>query len=432
MAMTKNEPISVPDTGQERIVVVGGGFGGINLVRALRDSDYQVVLLDQNNFHQFQPLLYQVASCGLEADSIIFPLRKIVGPFNNVRFRMAQVEKIDPKKKVVHTSAGTLNYDRLVLATGSVSNFFGNDDLEKLSIGLKDIRESLDIRSQMLHNLERAVATTDDDEREALTNFVVVGGGPAGVETAGALAEFRSHILSSDFPDLITDMMKIYLVQSGDDLLKGMSSFSSDTAKSDLARMGVDLVMGNRVKTYDGLTVATDTGLELKSRCLVWTAGVKGMIPAGVDKNCVVRGDRIKVDRYSEIESMPGHYAIGDVACMTEGEKYPDGHPMVAPAAIQQAGLLGENLIAIQRDQPTKEYSYKDKGALATIGRQKAVAEVGAVKLRGFPAWLIWCFVHVASLVGGRGRLLVLSHWMASYFTYEKGNRFIVRNPPRK
>ncbi|MGK0189962.1 MAG: NADH dehydrogenase [Verrucomicrobiales bacterium] len=420
------DSINLPVSQYPRIVVIGGGFGGINFIKSMNDAPYQIVLLDQNNFHQFQPLLYQVATCGLEPDGIIFPLRKLFERQDNVCFRMTSVKSIDASEKMITTGSGTLHYDKLVIATGSITNFFGNKELESHSIGMKDIREALNIRSMVLENLEAAAISTDPEERDALTNFVVVGGGPAGVETVGALAEFKRYILKKDYPDIDVDVMKVFLVQSGGQLLKGMSNDASQSAYDDLKKMGAEIILDNRVKSYDGMTVKTDKGLELKSRALVWTAGVQGALPEGIAQASIVAGSRIKVDAFSQVEDMPDVFAIGDVAWMPTDEA-PDGHPMVATAAIQQGAHLAKNLQRQQENQPMLPFRYFDKGSLATIGKRRAVADVGTHHLHGFLAWLIWCFVHIFYLIGFRNKLLVFTNWLMSYMTYEKGNRFIVR-----
>ncbi len=425
--MAIGQEISLPDNGLPRVVVVGGGFAGINFAKHMRGAGYQVVLLDQNNFHQFQPLLYQVATCGIEPDGIIYPLRKLFEKYSShFRFRMCRVERFDTGRKRIYTDAGELGYDRLVIATGSVTNFFGNAGLAKHAIGMKDIREALDIRSLMLQNLERAAATPDAAERDALTNFVIVGAGPSGVETAGALAEFRAHILKGDYPDLDVELMNIFLVQSGDCVLKGMSAHASRRALDDLRHLGVEVVLGHRVESWDGLEVRTDAGLDLRARTLIWTAGVEACPPGGIGEDGAAGGGRLRVDRFHRVAGYDGVYALGDVACMSCPE-FPSGHPMVAQPAIQQGRNLARNFQRERLGKAPREFRYRDKGAMATIGKRRAVADIGKLQLGGFPAWLMWCFVHVLFLVGFRNKLLVFTGWVANYFTYDRGNRFIVR-----
>ena len=425
---SQNPPqIRVPESSHPRVVIVGGGFGGIALARSLSGAPYQVVLFDQNNFHQFQPLLYQVATCGLSADGISFPLRKILEEIPNARFRMARVESVDPESRLVRTDSGEIGYDHLVLASGSVSNFFGNDEIERHGIGLKSITDSLALRSRLLKNLEAATLTTNNAEREALTNLVIVGGGPAGVETAGALAEFRSHILERDYPDLVVELMKIYLIQSGDRLLKGMSDKASLNALRELRKMGVEVVLDNRVQSFDGRTVTTKTGLEIQARTLCWTAGVRGECPGGIPENTFAGGGRLAVDPHLAVTGLESVYAVGDLACQVSDE-FPYGHPMVAPAAIQQGRLVGKNLKALAAGKPLQAFDYHDKGSLATIGMRRAVADFGDWKFTGFPAWVLWSLVHIATLAGFRNKLFTFLTWAMSYFSYEKGNRFVQRN----
>lgn len=427
--MSDTSELVLPDDGLPRVVVVGGGFAGINLVKGLRKAACRVVLLERNNFHQFQPLLYQVATCGLEPDSIIFPLRKLFGRQKNVSVRMAEVRRIDTSTKTVYTSIGHTTYDILVLATGSVTNFFGNTDLERQCIGMKNIRESLDIRSLMLQNLELAANCADPAEKDALTNFVVVGGGPAGVETIGALSEFKKYTLSDDYPEINPDDMDLILIQSGGAILKGMSEKAQLAALDDLrTRLNVDVVLENRVQSYDGLTVTTNKGQTFAARTVIWTAGVCGDLPEGIDESVLTRGNRVTVNRRCEVEGLDNVFVIGDAASMPEGEDWPKGHPMVAPAAIQQGKFLAESLLQhFSGSTDGREFSYRDKGSLATIGKRRAVADVGRFKLKGWLAWVIWSTVHVLSLIGFRNKLGVFLSWMLSYFSFEKGNRFIIR-----
>lgn len=424
---SERRTVALPSSDLPRVVVIGGGFAGINFVKNLLGCGWQVVLLDRNNFHQFQPLLYQVATCGIEPDGIIYPLRKLFENHSaSFRFRMCNVSDIDVGRKLVSTDQGEVGYDRLVIATGSATNFFGNDAVERHAVGMKGIREALDIRSQILQNLERAASTTDDDEREALTNFVIVGAGPSGVETAGALAEFRTHILKRDYPDLDCEDMKIHLVQSGDRVLKGMSEHAGQRALDDLTKLGVNVILGHRVQSFDGRLAVTDQKLRLPARALIWTAGVKGNLPANIEGALVRRDNRLRVDAFHRALNLDGVYAIGDAACM-ELPECPDGHPMVAQPAIQQGRNLAKNFDRERRGKPLVEFRYRDKGSLATIGKKRAVADVGGKEYGGFLAWLIWCFVHVFFLIGFRNKLLVISGWMANYVTYDRGNRFIVR-----
>lgn len=422
---TENK-ICLPDTNLPRILVIGGGFAGISLIKKLKNKPFQVVVVDKNNFHQFQPLLYQVATSGIEPDSIVFPLRKLFKGYRNVFYRMADVESIEAEQNRVNTNIGIINYDYLVIATGSDTNFFGLKDIQENSVGMKTIQEALDIRSLILQNLEKAVVTCDDAERNALTNFAIIGGGPAGVETAGAIAEFKKYILPKDYPELDTSLMNIYLIEAANELLSAMSSNSSKNSLEYLKKMGVDIKLNTVVKAYDGLTIKTNETDLLYAKTVIWTAGVKGNVPLGINKEIVGRGNRIQVDNYSKVVGHENIYALGDLALMST-DNYPKGHPMVAQVAIQQGKLLAKNLMAHLLNKQQQPFKYKDKGSLATVGKRKAVADLSQFQFSGFFAWILWSVVHLMSISGFRNKLLVGINWSWSYFTYDKGNRLIIR-----
>jgi NADH dehydrogenase len=421
------DTICLPDTKLPRVVIIGGGFAGLALVEKLKHKKVQVVLFDKNNFHQFQPLLYQVATSALEPDSIVFPFRKQINGYKNIVFRLAEVEEIQPSLNTVVTNKGKVHYDYLVLATGTTTNFFGMDAVEQNSLGMKDIRDSLNIRHMMLQNLEQAAITCDDDERDALTNFVIVGGGPAGVEMAGALAEFCKYILPKDYPEYPASIMKIYLVEASSELLGAMSDKASVKTLKYLEKLGVEVLLNESVTDYDGIVVKTKSDKLILARNLIWTAGVKGQFPKGIDKKYVVRGNRLKTDSYLKIEGYENIFAIGDIAAIIT-EETPKGHPQVAQTAIQQGKYLGDSILNIINNKPIKSFKYKDKGSLATVGKRKAVADIGTFKFGGYFAWLLWSIVHLMSISGFRNRLMVGFNWAVSYFTYEKSNRLIIRN----
>jgi len=427
----KVDTIRIPETDLKRVVVIGGGFAGLNFVKKLKNKNVQVVVIDKNNFHQFQPLLYQVATSGIVPDSIAFPLRKQFKNYTNVFFRMGEVLKVESETKQLVTNIGTLNYDYLVLATGSDTNFFGMEDVQANSVGMKSLQEALDIRSMLLQRFEEAVVTSDEGLRDALTNFVVVGGGPAGVETVGAIAEFRRYIVPKDYPDLNASVMSIHLIESGNVLLNGMSASSSEKALRYLEAMGAKVHLGNRVISYDGTNIKTNTGLTFRARSVIWTAGVKGNTPDGIKDESYAEGRRLLVNEYSELIGHENVYAIGDIALMRT-ERYPKGHPMVAPAAIQQGKLLAENLLHEMKGKAKKAFVYKDKGSLATIGKRKAVADIWGMKFGGRLAWWVWSFVHLISISGFKNKVIVGLNWAWSYYSYDKGSRLIVRLYRRK
>ena len=419
--------ICLPDSDLPRVVIIGGGFAGLALVEKLKHKEVQVVLFDKNNFHQFQPLFYQVATSALEPDSIVFPFRKQFKGYKNVVFRLAEVEEIQPSSNTLTTTKGKVHYDYLVLATGTTTNFFGMDSVAQNSLGMKDIRDSLNIRHMMLQNLEQAAITCDDDERDSLTNFVIVGGGPAGVEMAGALAEFCKYILPKDYPEYPASIMNIYLIEAIDELLSTMSDKASSKTLKYLKDLNVKVLFNESVSDYDGSEVTTNSGKKILARNLIWTAGVKGQFPKGIDEKHVVRGNRLKTDSFLMVEGYKNIFAVGDIAAMITTDT-PKGHPQVAQTAIQQGKYLGNVLLKIIKDEGVKPFEYKDKGSLATVGKRKAVADLGKFKFAGYFAWLLWSIVHLLSISGFRNRLMVGFNWAVSYFTYEKSNRLIIRN----
>lgn len=417
-------PSIVPDSPLKRIVIAGGGFGGITLVKKFRNKNFQVVLIDRNNFHTFQPLLYQVATGGLEPDSIAYPLRKIFQGYKNFYFRMAEIQRVDVNAKVLETDAGPISYDYLILACGSTNNFFGMDELGAKAMPLKSVTDALDLRSLILQNLEQALEPGAD--KEELLNIVVAGGGPTGVETAGALCELRNHVLPNDYPEINFMQTRIILVEAGKGLLAGMSDFSSVKALHALQTMGVEVMLNNPVKQFDGKKVTLADGNSITTRTLIWSAGVKGASIPGIPEAVLLRNGRVKVDRFNRVEGETSLFVIGDLAFMSE-EKYPNGHPMVAPVAIQQASNLAANLIQSSDTVNWKPFSYTNRGAMATIGRNKAVAELPFLKLSGFFAWILWMAIHLMTLVGFRNRLVVFVNWMVSYFSYDRAVRLIIR-----
>ena len=423
--MDKN--LNITKTSYPRIVIIGGGFAGVALAKKLSKQEVQVVLLDKNNYHTFQPLLYQVSTGGLEPDSIAYPIRKILKDFPNFYFRMADVEEIDTDKNKVKTNIGNLKFDYLVVASGSTTNFFGNPEIEKHSMAMKTIPQSLNLRSLILENFEEALLTSDLNERNALMNFVIVGGGPTGVELAGALAEIKKGILPKDYPDLDTRSAQIHIVQSGDCILKGMSGKASAKAEDFLEKLGVNIWKNVRVTNYDGKTVTTNTDLVFETATLVWAAGVKGTTIKGLDaEEFVTRGNRILVNEFNQVKGFKHIFAIGDIACLVSDE-FPNGFPMMAQPAIQQGEQLGDNILKLIEEKPMTPFSYKDKGAMATIGRNKAVVDLKNWKFQGVFAWYVWMFVHLFFLIGFRNRMVVFINWVYNYVRFDREARLIIR-----
>lgn len=424
--------MNIPVSKLPRIVIIGGGFAGIALAKNLRNQNAQVVLLDKHNYHNFQPLLYQVATGGLEAGSIAYPLRKIIHNYNDYFFRMAQVKEIDTENKKVLSDIGDLHYDYLVIATGSKTNYFGNKEIQRNSMAMKTISQSLNIRSLILENFEQAVLTQDENERNHLMNFCLVGGGPTGVELAGALAEMKRAILQKDYPDLDIDKMQINLIQSGDRILNTMSEKSSMEAEKFLQELGVTILKNIRVLNYDGRTIQTNTDLSIDTATVIWTAGVQGALVSGLDaKSLVDKVERIRVNSFNQVQGYDTIFAIGDIAQM-EIEEYPLGHPMMAQPAMQQGKHLGENLARLLAGRNMDPFAYKDKGAMATIGRNKAVVDLPNYHFSGISAWFVWMFVHLFSLIGFKNRAVVFLNWVYNYIRFDREGRLIIRPYKKK
>lgn len=414
-----------------KVVVVGGGFAGLQIVKTLAGLAYKVLLIDKHNHHCFQPLLYQVATAGLTPDSIAHPFRNTVAPMKNVAYRMAVVRRVDSVAKQLFTSNGSIiEYDILIIATGTTTNFYGNSELEKHCMTLKSVKEALDIRSDFLQEFERAIHLqdrTDMKGQQKHLNFVVVGGGPTGVELAGALAEIKRNVLKNEYKELQSEHMQIVLVQSGDAVLKNFSEDSQGDAKKYLESLGVTVRLGCRVNDYDGETLVFNDGSTMESTTVIWAAGVCGELFAGLESTAHGRSGRYKVDRFNAVEGVEDIYAVGDVAFMTEAA-WPDGHPQVAPVAIQQAKQLVLNLRADLAGKARHEFSYTHQGQMATVGRKKAVVDIGNRQFGGFIAWLVWMFVHLMSLVNYRNRIMVLMNWSWKYLSWKNTVRLII-NP---
>jgi NADH dehydrogenase len=419
--------MNIPSSTKPRVVIIGAGFAGLSLAKNLKNKNFQVVLIDKHNYHTFQPLLYQVATGGLEAGSIAYPIRKVIQEYKDFYFRLTSVKEIDTKNQKVISEIGDLFYDYLVIATGTKTNFFGNKDIERYAMSMKTIPQSLNIRSLVLENFEQAVLTNDSSEKNALMNFVLVGAGPTGVELAGAFAEMKKAILQKDYPDLDISKMQINLIQSGDKILNTMSEKSSVAAEKFLKNLGVTIWKNVRVSNYDGKTVTTNSDLIFESATVIWTAGVQGAAISGFDGNALIdRVERYRVNAFNQIKGFKTIFAIGDIASM-ETELYPQGHPQVAQPAMQQGKLLAENLVKLQSNKPLKAFEYNDKGSMATIGRNLAVVDLPKYHFNGIFAWFVWMTVHLFSLIGFKNKATVFLSWVYNYIRFDREGRLIIR-----
>ncbi len=413
-----------------KVIIVGGGFAGLRLARKLNNKPgFDVILIDKFNYHQFQPLLYQVATAALDASNISFPLRKVFHHSKNVRIRVEELQQVVPAENKIITESEELYYDVLVLATGADTNFFGNQQMQANAFPMKSTVEALQLRHRLIQNFEDALRAKTPEEKQRLMNIVVVGGGPTGVEVSGALAEMKKYVLPKDYPELDFSCMNIYLLEGGDRTLASMSAKSSEESCQYLKKLGVTIMTKALVKDYDGECVYLADGQKISSNTVIWAAGIKGNVPEGIDPSLVVRGNRIKVDRYNKVENSSNIYALGDLAYM-ETPNYPKGHPQVASVAIAQADVLAQNLIRMERKSGEFfEFEYHDKGSMATVGRNMSVVDIPKPKLhfKGLLAWLIWMGLHLFLILGVKNRILIFINWVYSYMTYDQSLRLIFK-----
>ncbi len=418
---------NLPKTDKKRVVIVGGGFGGLKLANKLRNSDFQVVLVDRNNYHQFPPLIYQIASAGIEPSSISFPFRKIFQKRSNFFFRMAEVRSVFPEQNILQTSIGKVRYDYLVLAAGTTTNFFGNKNVEEHAIPMKNVSEAMGLRNALLENFERALTCASETERQELLNVVIVGGGATGVEVAGALSEMKNHVLPKDYPDMPSSLMNIYLIEAGTRLLPAMSEQTSQHVLNYLRKMGVNVLLNKMVTDYDHHRVILKDGSQIATRTFIWVSGVAAEKITNLDGEHLGRGARIIVDEHNRVKGFDNIFSIGDQCIMPEGDPhYPGGHPQLAQVAIQQGKLLARNLKALEKGKSLNPFRYRNLGAMATVGRNRAVAEFSTMKMAGFWAWIMWLVVHLRSILGIRNKSIVLFNWVWNYFSYAQSLRFIV------
>lgn len=431
--MDPTTKINIPESPRERIVIVGGGFGGLQLARKLSRDDYQVVLIDKNNYHQFQPLFYQVAMAGLEPSSIVFPFRKLFQGKKNIFIRVTEVTDVDPIKKQLRTPLGHCNYDHLIVATGADTNYFGNENIKKHALPMKSVAEALYLRNSILDDYEDALTTPDYEGRQELVDIVIVGGGPTGVELAGSLAEMKSHVLPKDYPELnIKDEVDIYLIQAGDVILKGFQPESSAKAMKYLTDMGVKVLLNSRVTDFDGHAVHFKDGSSIPTQKVIWAAGIQGVPIRGLPERAITYGNRLAVDRFHQVKDCPDVYAIGDVAYMEEPD-FPQGHPQVAQVAIQHGGNLANNFRNRLHNKALQPFAYNDKGSMATVGRARAVVDIPKPEFQfgGFLAWIVWLFVHLFAILGTRNKLFVFINWVVNYINYNQSLRLIIKPKTR-
>lgn len=418
---------NIEHTDKKRIVIVGGGLGGLELAFKLVDDDYQVVLIDKNNYHQFPPLIYQVASGGLEPSSISFPFRRLFQGKKDFFFRMAKVESVNTDKKTIKTTVGEIDYDYLVMAFGAKTNFFGNKDIEATTLPMKSVSEAMRLRNTILRNLELALTEEDPARKQALMNIVVVGGGASGVEIAGAVAEMKKNIIARDYPDLDSSQMHIYLVNAVDRLLSAMDPVSSKRAERDLKELHVHIRQPQFATEYKDGILKTSAGLEIPTQTVIWVSGICANTVEGFPAESIGHASRFLTDRFCRVKGVKDVYAIGDVSLVEGDEEYPLGHPQLAQVAMQQAKTVAKNFKAMSKGKELKPFKYKNLGVMATIGRNHAVAEISGKKFGGFPAWALWLVVHLRSILGVKNKTFILLNWVWNYINYKQSLRLILK-----
>lgn len=418
---------NIERTDKKRIVIVGGGLGGLELAFKLVDDDYQVVLVDKNNYHQFPPLIYQVASGGLEPSSISFPFRRLFQGKKDFFFRMAKVESVNTDKKTIKTTVGEIDYDYLVMAFGAKTNFFGNKDIEATTLPMKSVSEAMRLRNTILRNLELALTEEDPARKQALMNIVVVGGGASGVEIAGAVAEMKKNIIARDYPDLDSSQMHIYLVNAVDRLLSAMDPVSSKRAERDLKELHVHIRQPQFATEYKDGILKTSAGLEIPTQTVIWVSGICANTIEGFPSESIGHAGRFLTDRFCRVKGVKDVYAIGDVSLVEGDEEYPLGHPQLAQVAMQQAKTVAKNFKAMSKGKELKPFKYKNLGVMATIGRNHAVAEISGKKFGGFPAWALWLVVHLRSILGVKNKTFILLNWVWNYINYKQSLRLILK-----
>ena len=423
---SENYISNIPATANKRLVIVGGGFGGLKLALRLYHEKLQIVLIDKNNYHLFQPLLYQVAMSGLEPSAISFPIRKVFQN-TNVQYRMAELLTVLPINNEILTTIGLLKYDYLVLATGAKTNFYNHEKIEKFTLQMKSAPDALYIRNRILENFEEASTKTSQAEIQSYLSIAIIGGGPTGVELAGAMAEMKKYVLPKDYPELNIGNMKIMLFEASSSLLAGMSETSAAGAREFLDNLGVEVHTNTMVLDYDGLMLTLGGGINIAVATVIWAAGITSSRIEGLAESSYGKSNRLLVNSYNKVVGYNNIFAIGDNSQMSTPSN-PGGHPQVAQVALQQANLLGDNLRRDLNNRPFKEFNYINKGTMATIGRHRAVADLPFIQLKGFLAWFLWSVVHLFSIVGVKNKLSIFLDWSWKYITYDQALRLLIRH----
>jgi len=417
----------------KKVVIVGGGFAGINLAQKLsKNQNFQITLVDKNNYNFFPPLLYQVATGFLEASNISYPFRKFFQGKKNLRFCLGEFKRVIPEENKIETDGGDLHYDYLVFATGTESNFFGMENVKKNSVPMKTVQDALVLRNHILMNKERATKTTDPVLRKKILATVVAGAGPTGVEVSGMLAEMNKNIFKKDYPELNREEVQVYLVDALPVVLNPMSKKSQEDTLAELQGLGINVLLNHAVKDYDNGVVTFTNGETIETETLIWTSGVTATTLEGIPKQVLGRGKRVLVDAYNKVSGMNNIYALGDICLMTSDGKFTEGHPQVAQVAIQQAKNLAENFVRMLEGKELKPFAYKDKGTMAIIGVNKAVADLPGLHFKGFIAYFLWLVVHLFSLIQYRNQVKTLYNWLVAFFTRDQSLRFIMETKPDK
>lgn len=417
---------NIPVPKYKRIVIVGAGFAGLKLAQELAHSDFQIVILDKNNYHMFQPLLYQVATAALSPSAVSFPLRRLFHKIDNIVFRMAVVKEIDKKQNQIHTNLGSISYDYLVLSQGANTNYFGNQNIQKFCAPMKSTSEALYIRNKIISNYERAVNLESENERKPIMNVVIVGGGATGVELAGSIAELRNKVLPRDYPQLSFNNMRVILIEAGNSLLSGLKPKSRDKALHYLKKLGVEVMLSTMVEDYDGFTVKLKDKEPIETLTLLWAAGIKANSLVGVENDQKAPNGRLLVDGFNRLVKEKNIFVLGD-QCLQADEKSPHGHPQVAQVAIQQAANLAKNFKLELKNKEWRPFQYKDLGSMATVGKSMAVVDLPFISFHGFFAWFVWLFVHLMAILGVKNKLMVFLTWSWKYLSFDPSLRLLIR-----